>query len=91
MRSGRICRSRHGAITCDTLRLWTQIAGKVRIATTPLVNHWWNATFCVTSSGLAAPAHIHDGRSFDVTFDFVEHQLRIVTRDGRREGFALEP
>ena len=42
--------------TCDTLQLWTQIVGKVRIALTPLVNHWWNATFAVTARGLAAPA-----------------------------------
>ena len=39
--------------TCDTLQLWTQIAGKVRIALTPLINHWWNATFRVTSRGLS--------------------------------------
>jgi len=42
--------------TCDTLQLWTQIVGKVRIARTPLVNHWWNATFVVTARGLAGPA-----------------------------------
>jgi len=35
--------------TCDTLQLWTQIVGKVRIALTPLINHWWNATFFVTA------------------------------------------
>ena len=44
------------AATCDTLHLWTQIVGKVRIATTPLINHWWNATFFVISRGLVAPA-----------------------------------
>src|SRR5580700_3544729 len=41
--------------TCDTLQLWTQIAGKVRIACTPLVNHWWNSTFRVNARGLVAP------------------------------------
>jgi len=39
--------------TCDTLQLWTQIVGKVRIALTPRINHWWNATFHVTARGLA--------------------------------------
>ncbi len=77
--------------TCDTLHLWTQIAGKVRIATTPLVNHWWNATFFVTARGLAAPANSHAGRSFDIMFDFVEHQLCLATSDGRGECFALKP
>src|SRR5947208_12135307 len=37
--------------TCDTLQLWTQIVGKVRITLTPLINHWWNATFFVTARG----------------------------------------
>jgi Family of unknown function (DUF5996) len=38
--------------TCETLHRWTQIVGKVRMALTPLVNHWWNVTFYVTSRGL---------------------------------------
>jgi hypothetical protein len=77
--------------SCNTLHLWTQIAGKVRMAATPLVNHWWNVTFQVTSRGLGAPANYYAGRSFDVIFDFVDHELRIVTSDGQRECFALEP
>ena len=77
--------------TCDTLHLWTQIAGKVRLATTPLVNHWWNVTFFVTSRGLVAPSNCYAGRSFDMVFDFVDHELRIVTSGGRRESLALRP
>ena len=69
--------------TCDTLQLWTQIVGKVRIALTPLVNHWWNATLFVTARGLAAPAMPYDGRTFDVVFDFVDHRLAIETSDIR--------
>lgn len=77
--------------TCDTLQLWTQIIGKVRIARTALINHWWNATLFVTARGLAAPAMPYDGRTFDIIFDFVDHRLVIETSDGRVEGFALEP
>ncbi len=77
--------------TCDTLHLWTQIAGKVRIALTPLVNHWWNATLKVTARGLAAPAMPHAGGTFDVVFDFAKHRLDIDTSDGRAESFALQP
>src|ERR1700730_9730390 len=79
--------------TCDTLQLWTQIAGKVRIALTPLINHWWNATFLVTARGLEAPAMPHGsgGGTFDVIFDFASHRLAIETSDGRAESFALEP
>ena len=77
--------------SCDTLHLWTQIVGKVRIALTPLVNHWWNSTFFVTARGLIAPAMPHGGGTFDVMFDFTEHRLAIATSDGRRSGFALAP
>jgi Family of unknown function (DUF5996) len=77
--------------TCETLLLWTQIVGKVRIACTPLINHWWNATFHVTSRGLMAPAMPYRGRTFDVVFDLAEHRLRIEASDGRAEVLALEP
>ena len=63
----------------------------MRIATTPLVNHWWNATFLVTARGLAAPAMPYAGGAFDVVFDFDEHRLVIETSDGRAESFALKP
>ena len=76
---------------CDTLHLWTQIVGKVRIALTPLINHWWNATFYVTSRGLIAPAMPYRGRTVDVIFDFLEHRLVIETSDGKRETIGLRP
>jgi hypothetical protein len=77
--------------TCDTLQLWTQIAGKVRLKLTPLINHWWNVTFRVSSRGLVAPANCYRDRSFDIIFDLVDHQLRIATSDGGVESFALKP
>jgi hypothetical protein len=77
--------------TCDTLHRWTQIAGKVRLALTPRVNHWWNVTLFVTARGLVAPANPHRGGTFDIIFDFVEHQLVIGASDGRAESFALRP
>jgi len=77
--------------TCDTLQLWTQIAGKVRLKSTPLVNHWWNVTFHLNSRGLVAPANVYDGQCFDIVFDLVDHLLRIATSDGRVESFPLVP
>ena len=77
--------------TCDTLQLWTQIVGKVRIATTPLINHWWNASFLVTARGLAAPAMPYAAGTFDIIFDFANHQLVIETSNCRVEKFALKP
>src|SRR5580693_8224698 len=77
--------------TCNTLHLWTQIAGKVRIACTPLINHWWNATFLVTTRGLVAPAMSHAGGTFDIIFDFASHQLMIETSAGKVESLPLKP
>jgi hypothetical protein len=27
--------------TRDTLHMWTQVVGKVRMALNPMINHWW--------------------------------------------------
>jgi hypothetical protein len=77
--------------TCETLQLWTQIVGKVRLKSTPLVNHWWNVTLRVNARGLVAPGNVCGGRTFDITFDFIDHALRIATSYGRAESFALRP
>jgi hypothetical protein len=77
--------------TCETLQLWTQIAGKVRLKLTPLINHWWNVTFQVTSRGLAAPANPHPGGTFDIIFDLMGHQLYLATSDGRIASMKLAP
>jgi Family of unknown function (DUF5996) len=77
--------------TCDTLQLWTQIVGKIRLARTPLVNHWWNVTLAVTPRGLTTSAMPYGARSFAIDFDFIAHELRIVTSDGGRESFPLTP
>lgn len=77
--------------TYATLHLWTQIVGKVRLARSPWVNHSWHVTLYVTATGLTSSPIPYGDRAFQIDFDFVEHQLRIQTSDGRRAGFALEP
>jgi hypothetical protein len=77
--------------TCDTLHLWTQVAGKVIMALTPLINHWWNVTFHVTARGMTKRAIPYRGGVFDIVFDFIDHRLDIAASDGRRESLKLEP
>jgi hypothetical protein len=79
------------ADTCDTLHLWTQVVGKVRLLLTPLVNHWWNVPLYVTSRGLSTSPIPHGARTFTILFDFVDHQLRIEASDGASERMALRP
>jgi hypothetical protein len=77
--------------TCETLQLWTQIAGKVRLKLTPLINHWWNVTFHVHARGLVAPANPYPGGTFDIIFDLIDHELRIATSDGHVATMKLVP
>ncbi len=78
--------------TRDTLHLWSQVVGKVRLASTPIVNHWWNTTLYVTARGLTTSLMPYrDGRGFEIEFDFSAHVLRISDTDGDERRIALEP
>ena len=79
------------APTRDTLQLWTQIVGKVRMVNTPTVNHWWNVTFYVTARGLTTSLIPHPkGPHFQIDFDLVDHQLQMVTSTNERRAIKLE-
>jgi hypothetical protein len=77
--------------TCETLRLWTQVIGKIRLQKMPLINHWWQVTLYVTSRGLGTSPIPDGSRTFDIDFDFVQHRLTIVTTDGERREIKLQP
>ncbi len=75
--------------TYDTLHLWTQIVGKIRLARTPWLNHSWHVALYVTARGLTT-SPIPDGtRSFQIDFDLIDHHLRISASDGTQRQFAL--
>jgi hypothetical protein len=63
--------------TRDTLHMWTQIVGKIRLAHAPLLNHWWQVTLYVSPRGLTTGPIPHRGGLFDLEFDFVRHCLRL--------------
>ena len=75
--------------TKNTLHLYLQIVGKIRLRTHPRVNHWWHVPLYVSSRGLTTRSIPHAGGSFEIDFDFKEHALKIKTSDGRYEDFAL--
>ncbi|HSM85453.1 MAG TPA: DUF5996 family protein [Candidatus Limnocylindrales bacterium] len=77
--------------TCDTLHMWTQIVGKVRLALTPRVNHWWNVPLYVSARGLTTSAIPYGSRIFEMEFDLVEHKLVIRTSDPATRTIALAP
>jgi hypothetical protein len=77
--------------TRDTLHLWLQVVGKVRLTLTPPINHSWQATLYVTARGLTTSPIRHGGRAFQIDLDLIDHRLAISASDGRGGGFALEP
>lgn len=77
--------------TCATLHMWTQIAGKIRLACTPLVNHWWNVPLYVTARGLTTSRIPYGPRSFELRFDFLAHELVLETSDGIIQAIPLRP
>jgi Family of unknown function (DUF5996) len=77
--------------TRDTLQLWTQIIGKVRLMQTPWLNHSWHVTLYVTSRGLTTSPIPHGSRSFEVAFDFIDHVLDIRVSDGGTRRLPLRP
>src|SRR5688572_24077008 len=77
--------------TRDTLHMWLQIVGKVRLAQTPAVNHSWHTTLYVTPRGLTTSPIPHGEREFQIDLDFVAHQLIVASSDERTGGFPLVP
>jgi len=75
--------------TKNTLHLFLQIVGKIRLATHPRVNHWWHVPLYVSPRGLTTRTIPHAGGSFEIEFDFHDHELKIRMSDGRVEDFAI--
>ncbi|PLX33000.1 MAG: hypothetical protein C0600_01210 [Ignavibacteria bacterium] len=77
--------------TYETLHLWSQIVGKIRLSQMPWVNHSWHVPLYVTSRGLTTSVIPHGTRSFEIAFDFIDHRLNVTVSTGERHSFALEP
>lgn len=79
------------ADTRDTLHMWTQVVGKVRLALAPKMNHWWQVPLYVTCRGLTTSPMPFGTRLCQIDFDFVDHRLRIETSTGERRTLDLKP
>jgi len=77
--------------TYQTLHMWTQIVGKVRLMLSPSVNHWWNVALYVSPCGLTTSPIPYGSGSFEIQFDFLNHELEISTSNGARNWLALSP
>jgi Family of unknown function (DUF5996) len=77
--------------TRTTLHMWTQVVGKVRLALSPYMNHWWHVPLCVTARGLTTSPIPYEGETFEIVFDFIEHNLLIQKNDGTAKTLRLAP
>src|ERR1041385_5118255 len=77
--------------TAKTLHMWTQIVGKIRLALTPWINHSWHVTLYVTARGLTTSPIPHGTSTFEIRFNFIDHQLRILKNDGAKKIHDLAP
>lgn len=75
--------------TCETLHMWTQIVGKVRLELSPYVNHWWQVPLYVTARGLTTSAIPYKDGIFEIDFDFIDHHLLIQTSEGAIKSLPL--
>jgi Family of unknown function (DUF5996) len=75
--------------TRDTLHMWTQIVGKIRMVHMPLLNHWWQVTLYMSPRGLTTGAVPYRDAVFDMEFDFVSHVLAIRHSDGGQKAVPL--
>ncbi|MCL2777912.1 MAG: DUF5996 family protein [Polyangiaceae bacterium] len=77
--------------TRDTLHLWTQIVGKVRLGLCPSMNHWWNVPLYVSARGLTTAAMPCGHRTVEIHFDFLSHKLILDTSEGESRDIDLCP
>jgi hypothetical protein len=77
--------------TLDTLHMWTQIVGKVKLELAPFLNQWWEVGFTVTARGLTTATIPFGHRIFQVNFDFLDHRLDILVNDGSSRSLLLLP
>lgn len=77
--------------TVNTLHLWSQVIGKIRMENMPWINHSWHVTLYVSSRGLTTSLIPHPSGGFEIEFNIVQHLLEIRTVNGRSISFDLAP
>ncbi len=77
--------------TYETLHMWTQIVGKIRLARMPWLNHAWQVTLYPTVAGLTTGRMPCGEEAFEIDFDFLAHELNVRTSRGDHGVIQLVP
>src|SRR6266566_9083053 len=75
--------------TLDTLHMWMQVVGKVKLALAPFINQWWEVAFYVTVRGMTTGRIPYSFGAFDTEFDFISHMLSVRTNHGDVKTISL--
>jgi len=75
----------------ETLHLWMQVVGKIRMGNTPWINHSWSVPLYVSTAGLRTSLVPYGAEAVELAFDFIDHELTIHASTGRRRSIALRP
>lgn len=78
--------------TKNTLHLFLQIVGKVKLALFPKMNHWWHVPFYVSVRGITTGPIPYEDMTFEMEFNFRDsgHVLRIETSEGDSKTVPLK-
>ncbi|HEX2911841.1 MAG TPA: DUF5996 family protein [Chloroflexia bacterium] len=77
--------------TCETLHMWSQIVGKIRMELSPYRNHWWQVPFYISARGLTTSPIPYQNLLFEINFDFIDHILLLQTSSGKTRAISLIP
>lgn len=77
--------------TYATVHMWTQMVGKLQLALSPPLNHWWHVPLTLTARGLSTSPLPYRGRVFELTFDFLAHTLLMQDSEGTVQRIGLYP
>ncbi len=77
--------------TIQTLHLWIQIVGKIRLKTMPWQNHSWHVTLYINSKGFTTNPIPYEGRVFQIDFDFKQHKLFVECSNAGSVAMDLYP
>jgi hypothetical protein len=76
--------------TYETVHLWTQIVGKIKLGKLPWINHSWHVTLLVSPTGLTTGDIMDSDQHFQIDFNFLEHQLHVICSSGQTRTFGLQ-
>jgi hypothetical protein len=77
--------------THETLHLYTQVAGKIKLALSPFLNEWWHVALSIWGRGITTGPIPYQSRIFEIRFDLVSHKVEIFDSVGNFRTIELTP